>query len=218
MSFRLLGDNDVVPFDDEITPTGVTVHPYRPEWATQAAVLADELSKVVASAVAVKHIGSRSVPGMAAKDCLDMMVVVDDLASSDAEPSLTAIGYRRRPEPWNNVESANGRDWPKLVFAPPVGGRSCNIHVRSAVSAAARVALLFRDHLRANPTRTACWSALKTRAAGLAPDLAAYGQLKRPAWCLLMELAETWARDTYWQMPPFRTDAHRRCGPRPTTE
>lgn len=206
-----------MPFDDEISPTGVSIHPYRPEWATQAAVLAGELSEAVTSAVTVEHIGSTSIPGMAAKDCLDMMIVVDDLVSCGAEPALTAIGYRRRPEPWNNAESADGRDWPKMVFAPPVGGRSRNVHVRSVDSASARLALLFRDHLRANPARAASWSELKTRAAELAPDLAAYGQLKHPAWLLLMDLAENWARDTDWRVTPVEGPAHDQPGHRPTT-
>ncbi|WP_114558185.1 GrpB family protein [Desertihabitans aurantiacus] len=189
-----------MPFEDELGD-GVTVHPYRPSWATEAADLATTLSRAVRSAVAVEHIGSTAVAGMSAKDVLDMMVVVPDPTASDVEHDLTWLGYRRRPEPWNNSEPAAGRHWPKMTFAPPVGGRAQNIHVRAVGSPTLRLALLFRDHLRASPQRTAWWSELKTAAAAVAPDLAAYGRLKYPAWCLLMELAETWARDTGWRPP-----------------
>jgi len=193
-----------MPFDDEISPTGVTVHPYRSEWAAAAAALAELLAAAVPSALAVEHIGSTAVPGMAAKDCLDLMIVVRDFEASEVEPNLVRLGYRRRPEPWNNTEPAEGEDWPKLVFAPPIGGRSCNLHVRLAGSGPTRVALLFRDHLRAQPRRTEWWSQLKTAAAGEAADLAAYGRIKYPAWCLLMELAESWAREIDWQPPRYR--------------
>lgn len=79
------------------------------------------LRELVPTAAAIEHIGSTSVQGMSAKDCLDMMIV-PHLDPAVAE-SLSAAGYRRRPEPWNNEEPAHGERWPKMVFAPPVGGR-----------------------------------------------------------------------------------------------
>lgn len=187
-----------VPFPDELQPAGVIVHSYNRSWPVEAAALGAELAALVPAALAVDHIGSTAIAGMAAKDCLDMMILVDDLDESNAEPALTAAGYRRRPEPWNNLEEANGRHWPKFVFAPPIGARTCNIHVRTVTSDTARVALLFRDHLRANPIRTQWWSELKTRAAQHTTTLQDYGQIKYPAWHLLMDLAEAWARDTGW--------------------
>lgn len=93
--------------------------------------MADELRANVPTRLALEHIGSTGVPGMAAKDCLDLMIMVDDLASAGVEQRLGPHGYRRRPEPWNNSESAGGRAWPKQVFAPPVGARPCNLHVRT---------------------------------------------------------------------------------------
>ncbi len=128
-----------------------------------------------------------------------MMIVVEDLQASKAEANLSQLGYRRRPEPWNNLEPVAGKEWPKMVFAPPPGSRPQNIHVGTVGSATLRVALLFRDHLREYPHRTAWWSQLKSEAANAAPDLAGYGRIKYPAWCLLMELAEVWAHDSGWQ-------------------
>ncbi|HEY9292771.1 MAG TPA: GrpB family protein [Microlunatus sp.] len=187
-----------VPFADELSPDGVTVLAYQASWADQAADLSGELSRLVPDAVAVEHIGSTSIPGMAAKPCIDLMIIVDDLEASSADPNLTRAGYRRRPEPWNNSEPADGRDWPKMVFAPPIGGPNCNIHVRPAGAGNTRRALLFRDYLIANPEKVALWSDLKRAAAASAPDLAGYGQIKLPAWTLLMECAERWAADTHY--------------------
>jgi dephospho-CoA kinase len=192
-----------VPFVDEVAAGGVAVQPYRPQWAAEATSLAEILRAAVPAAFGVEHIGSTSIPGMAAKDCLDMMVVVANLQDSGVEADLCRLGYRRRPEPWNNLESAAGKDWPKMVFAPPAGGRPQNIHVRTAGSATLRVALLFRDHLRDSPQRTAWWSQLKSEAADATTDLASYGRIKYPAWCLLMELAEVWATTSGWQAPVY---------------
>ena len=43
------------------------------------------LRAAVPASLAVEHIGSTAVPGMAAKDCLDMMIVVDDLSHTAAD-------------------------------------------------------------------------------------------------------------------------------------
>jgi dephospho-CoA kinase len=185
-----------MPFSDELSPGGVSVLPYDPSWAAQAADLIRELEAMVPDARAIEHIGSTSIIGMAAKPCIDLMIVVGDLATSLVEPSLTGAGYRRRPEPWNNSESADGRDWPKMVFAPPVGGPSCNIHVRAEHTPTTRTARLFRDYLLASPDKVVLWGDFKRAVATAAPDLASYGQIKAPAWLLLMECADRWAEAT----------------------
>lgn len=60
------------------------------------------------------------------------------------------IGFRCPPEEWNRAEVTGGRDLRQLVFAPPVGARAANVHVRQRGGGNARFALLFRDHLRAD--------------------------------------------------------------------
>ena len=194
-----------MPFDDEVGDDGVLVHAYRPSWAREGAALAGALSELVSTAAAVEHIGSTAIPGMAAKDCLDMMILVHDLGDNGAAQALGSAGYRRRPEPWNNVEQAYEQDWPKMVFAPPVGARTVNLHVRVTPSGTERLSLLFRDHLRARPDRAADWALFKMKAAESTTDLAAYGQLKAPAWRLLMQLAETWTTETGWAPRSYST-------------
>lgn len=191
-------EDGCVPFPDELSPAGVVVHPYRAEWQPEAAELAATLRRLVPDASSVVHIGSTSIPGRAAKDCLDMMVLVTDPEPAGLCEGLVGAGYRQRPEPWNLSETADGQIWPKRVFAPPAGSRRSNIHLRPAGSGSARLALLFRDYLRANPHRVIDWSEFKMQIARHIDDLAAYGQIKLPAWRLLMELAERWARETGW--------------------
>ncbi|WP_405059896.1 GrpB family protein [Kribbella sp. NBC_01505] len=184
-----------MPFADEVRP--VVVDDYRAGWPGLFAELAGRLRGAVGeSAVAVDHVGSTSVPGLAAKDCIDAQVRVTAL-----EPLvglLTEAGFRLRPEPWNRSEVANGQTCPKLVFAPPVGERATNVHIRLQNGPNARYALLFRDYLRSQDDVRDAWGAFKQRVAASVPDLADYGQIKAPATAVLMAGAERWAEQTGW--------------------
>lgn len=133
--------------------------------------------------------------------CIDIQIRVDRLDSDTIVPALSRIGYRLRGEPWNTGETSFGVTSPKLVFAPPVGARRANVHVRVFGSANARFALLFRDYLRANPTARQAWVDFKRRLAQEVTDLYSYGQIKQPAMMVLMEAARCWATTTAWTTP-----------------
>jgi GrpB-like predicted nucleotidyltransferase (UPF0157 family) len=188
-----------VPFPDEKSAHSVEVVPYRPEWAGEGREITAALARMLPEALAVDHIGSTSVPGLPAKDCLDLMVRVPSLAGIDLGP-LAGAGYRERPEEWNRVEVLGSSTYPKRVFAPPVGGRSMNVHVREVGAATTRHSLLFRDFLRGNDDHRDTWGRLKARLAEEHLDIYAYGQVKAAAQPLLMALAEQWAARTGWQV------------------
>jgi dephospho-CoA kinase len=144
------------------------------------------------------------VPGLQAKNCIDVQVRVESLDEEELVRLLSAIGFRCRPEPWNRVEVSSGQECRKLVFAPPVGGRTCNVHLRLDGGPNARYALLFRDYLRADDAARAGWGAFKKRLAVSVSDVFDYGQIKAPATEALMAGAERWARETNWSPRPVR--------------
>jgi GrpB-like predicted nucleotidyltransferase (UPF0157 family) len=187
-----------VPFPDETFSQYVEVVEYRPQWATEGTEMTAWLARSLPGAIATDHIGSTSVPGLPAKDCIDLMVRVESLSEMDLRP-LTEAGYRERPEEWNRAEALGTTSHPKRVFAPPVGGRRVNIHVREAHRETARYALLFRDFLRANDDHRDTWGGFKLRLAHERPDIYTYGQLKATVQPLLMALAEGWAAEQGWQ-------------------
>jgi GrpB-like predicted nucleotidyltransferase (UPF0157 family) len=187
-----------VPFPDESFAHTVEVVPYKPEWAVEGAELAGLIRRLVPTATATDHIGSTSVPGMPAKDCLDVMVRVRHLFDVDLGPLATA-GYRERPEEWNQAETLDGTRYPKKVFAPPAGARAVNIHIREARCETARYALLFRDFLRADSNSRNTWASFKLRMAEANADIYAYGQVKTAVQPLLMDLAERWAAENSWK-------------------
>jgi len=69
---------------------GVSVVPYRPEWEHQARGVATTLWLALegVQAEAVEHVGSTSVPGLAAKPILDIDVIVQRQAMATAIVAL----------------------------------------------------------------------------------------------------------------------------------
>jgi GrpB-like predicted nucleotidyltransferase (UPF0157 family) len=189
-----------VPFADE--SMSVAVVSYRPRWRADFEVLAAEIRGALGGqAVAVDHVGSTSVPGLAAKDCIDVQVRVRLIDEQRLVALFGGIGFRYRPEPWNRAEAVDGRQFPKLVFAPPAGARTANVHVRQCGGGNARFALLFRDYLRSDADARRAWGAFKKRLSASVPNLLDYGQIKAPATGILMAAAERWAAETGWLMP-----------------
>ncbi|WP_350275219.1 GrpB family protein [Kribbella sp. HUAS MG21] len=186
-----------MPFPDELGPA-VAVTEYDPAWPAEFDHLAGRLHAALGDrALAIDHIGSTSVPGLAAKNCIDAQVRVAALAP-DLIDLMESHGFRCRPEPWNHTEISNGHTCEKLVFAPPIGERATNVHLRVAGRPNTRFALLFRDYLRADQTARNAWGAFKQRLAQSVPNLADYGQIKAPATEILMLSAERWAAQTNW--------------------
>src|SRR5437867_6399110 len=76
----------------------VIVEDYNPEWpawyADEEAAIRTALGPV---ALRVEHHGSTSVPGLAAKPIIDILLLVPDSADEPAYiPALEAIGYTQR--------------------------------------------------------------------------------------------------------------------------
>ncbi|WP_405656816.1 GrpB family protein [Streptomyces sp. RK9] len=187
-----------MPFPDE--PNTVAVLDYQPQWRADFESLAGKLRDALGGhACAIDHVGSTSVPGLAAKDCVDVQVRVATIDESRYVGLFAAIGFRCRPEPWNRVEISGRQECRKLVFAPPPGARRCNVHLRAEGGPNARFALLFRDYLRADETARHAWGAFKQRLALSVPDLPGYGQIKAAATEVLMTAAERWATETGWE-------------------
>jgi GrpB-like predicted nucleotidyltransferase (UPF0157 family) len=92
--------------------------------------------------VRVDHVGSTSVPGLAAKPIIDIMLVVPDSSDEPAYvPGLEAAGYvlRVREPDWYEHRLFKGPD------------TDINLHVHSPSSPEIQRHLVFRDRLREHP-------------------------------------------------------------------
>jgi len=171
-----------VPFADEEQPHGLRLQEPGIGWAEEGQRLGGELKRLLGTlAVRIDHIGSTSVPGLPAKDCIDLMVRTEKLDEDRLTDALAEGGYRLRPEPWNHEDVTWGVRYPKLVYAPQAGARSRNVHVRLLGQPNIRCALLFREYLSANPVTRDAWGRFKVRLAETANELNDYGQIKQPA-------------------------------------
>ncbi|MFC9495719.1 GrpB family protein [Streptomyces sp. NPDC056982] len=147
------------------------------------------------------RIQGTSVPGLAAKDCIDVQIRVRSIDEARHNALLSTIGFRCRPDPWNRTEVSGGIPCRKLVFAPPVApGPATSISRRA--EAPPRYALLFRDYLRADEPARRAWGAFKRRLAASMSNLFDYGQIKAPATEILTAAAERWAAQTAWTVTP----------------
>jgi GrpB-like predicted nucleotidyltransferase (UPF0157 family) len=158
-------------------------------------------------ALAINHIGSTSVPGLDAKDVIDLQISVAALDVELLKPAIEAAGYRLRDGDWRDHRPA-GCDpdlefWAKLMAAAPEGARRTHIHIRVRGRLNERYALLFRDFLRATPASAASYALIKRElAARHADDVDAYYAVKDPVCDLIMAAAEPWAREAGWSLPP----------------
>ena len=102
----------------------------------------------------IEHIGSTSVPGLAAKPIVDVLVTVDDPDDEAAYlPALLAAGYELR------VREPGHR-----MVRPPA--HDANVHVWAAGSDEERRYLAFRDRLRRSAGDRARYEAVKRSLAG----------------------------------------------------
>jgi dephospho-CoA kinase len=158
----------------------------------------------------IDHVGSTAVPGLAAKDVIDIQALVYDLdEAEDAVAALRAAGFRimqwPRGEPPRPGYPDHPDQWDKLLFHEPVGERRVNLHLREYGTAAARVALLLRDFLRADEIARDQYGALKSDLARLVKDEETYSAMKRPFVAMVLRLAEAWAAQVRWR--PGEEDA-----------
>ncbi len=118
-------------------------------------------------AISIEHVGSTSVPGLAAKPVIDLdIVAVGDAQMRTAIDRLQTLGYRHRGD-----LGVQGRE----AFARPEG--SCEHHLYACVAGAQglRNHLAVRDYLRQHPSAVLAYGELKKDLARrFADDIDAY--------------------------------------------
>lgn len=139
----------------ELTPHAATIKlaDYDPEWPRlferEAARIRGALGE---RALQLEHVGSTSVPGLAAKPLIDIVLVVADTRHEDAYvPLLEASGYvlRIREPDWHEHRLFKGPD------------TNVNVHTFSAGCTEVERMLAFRDWLRTHNDDRQCYESAK---------------------------------------------------------
>jgi GrpB-like predicted nucleotidyltransferase (UPF0157 family) len=148
----------------------IEVQDYDPTWARRFEVLCEEYASALQDAevpvVAIEHVGSTSVPGLAAKPVVDIDIVVERLHVGKASLVLVDLGFEPRgelgiPDRW--------------AFWEPDRLAGTNTYVVVDGSLALRNHVAVRDVLRSNPDIRTEYGALKKQLGVSSADINEYG-------------------------------------------
>jgi GrpB-like predicted nucleotidyltransferase (UPF0157 family) len=122
----------------------------------------------------IEHVGSTSVPGLAAKPVVDLMAPVRSIAACDeADPVLAQVGWHLVPP------ELDGRPWRRFYVLPEGDERRAHLHLVERSTPRWTETIAFRDALRSRPTLRAEYAELKrTSAEAHADDREAYTAAK----------------------------------------
>ncbi len=157
-----------------------------------------------------EHIGSTSVPGLMAKACIDLQVVVSELPGPDVlEQALAPTGFvpttgSRPDSPGVHRDIPRGSEqvrdevWRKRLFVHDIDGpQAAILHVRLSASPWGRYALWFRDWLRAHPDARDRYASFKADVAAEHAGDADYDDYTRAKTAFFDEVQEqfeAWGR------------------------
>ena len=149
----------------------IVIVDYNPLWPEKSQKHAEILSRALGTkALSIEHVGSTSVPGLAAKPIIDIIVQVDNSGDEPAYlPALLAAGYVLRVcEPaWHQH---------RMVRTPEL---DVHVHIFSTGCIEVTRQLAFRDHLRRNGEDRLLYQSMKRRLAKEDwPDMDAYARAK----------------------------------------
>ena len=185
----------------------IEIVPYQDSWRERFVALGARLREAAEQdALFIHHIGSTAVPGLAAKDVIDVQVTVADFSlpfrAAFEDLGLTFRAYNRdHCPPGMNLAP---EQLEKRYFSSE--SPHLHVHVRVLGRFNQRYALVCRDYLRAHPMAANAYAEVKRQLARYFPDdVEAYYDIKDPVFDVLMVGAFEWARTTNWQQP--RTDA-----------
>lgn len=158
----------------------IEVRDYDESWPLAADAACRELMAAVPDVfVAIEHIGSTAVPGLAAKPIIDLMAATERLELvREREADLSRLCCRRDDTGMSN----------RLFYRRSSSGvPTHHLHVVTADTWESRNERLLRDLLRANPAYVARYAALKLRLATSSKDEEAYTRAKAD---LIQELVD----------------------------
>jgi len=182
----------------------IVIEPYNPNWPNEFESIKSDLSKTLENlASRIDHIGSTSVPGLGAKDVIDIQITVDKL-TPEISKKLVEAGYIHIERiVYDHVprgEDETPELWQKLIFKEPTGQRRTHIHVRVQGNPNQKYPLLFRDYLRAHPKSAQSIELIKREIAKRhADDVESYYDIKDPVYDLIWDAAQDWSTYTNWK-------------------
>ena len=141
----------------------IVIAPYSEQWPLVAHELITELSKVFGiDAVEIEHIGSTSIPGLAAKPIIDIMVMMKDFNTIDQN----ALRLTQAHSSWNLVPAElDERPWRRFMVKVVGDHRFAHLHLVPEGQPRWDEHLKFREALCDDPELVAQYADLKRKLA-----------------------------------------------------
>ena len=138
---------------------------YDPRWPGEFSRIRQELEGALGPlALRVEHVGSTSVPGLAAKPIIDLDVVIADETPLEAvTEALKAISYQHEGD-----LGIPGRE--AFCYEEKPHLQKHHLYVCRESSGELKRHVAFRDHLRTHPEAAAEYAAVKWEGAALFPE------------------------------------------------
>jgi GrpB-like predicted nucleotidyltransferase (UPF0157 family) len=145
----------------------IVVVEYDPQWPVAFATIRTSLETALdgVPVIGIEHVGSTSVPGLAAKPIIDIDVIVDRSYVGDATAALEAVGYRSLGE--MGVPDRH-------AFKTPPDEIRQNTYVIVDGCLSLRNHIGLRDVLRGDPNLRDEYSSVKRRLAATTDDIDVY--------------------------------------------
>ncbi|MBO9129791.1 GrpB family protein [Bacillus sp. 165] len=132
----------------------VEVVPYDNKWCELFQKEAAMLKEIIPEKIKMHHIGSTSVPGLAAKPIIDMIMEVESILKVDEWDSvLERVGYEPRGE--------NGISGRRYFVKQSQGTHTHHLHVFQSGDPRIKRHLAFRDYMMENCEEMEAYATLK---------------------------------------------------------
>lgn len=146
--------------------------PYNLDWPVRFEAEATRIREALGDTAArIEHVGSTAVPGLAAKDTIDIQISVPTMNRNHYDPPLEGLGYT---SVWDKATDEHH------FFARPYTTRPrlFNVHVCPVGSDWERRHIAFRDYLRTNPSAAERYAKFKSEIAPTFSDTLEYAYAK----------------------------------------
>lgn len=183
----------------------IEIIPYQSSWVEEFSQIGTALRRALGqTAVRIDHIGSTAVPGLPAKDIIDIQVTVADLHDAAIAAKLSESGFQLREgilrDNFLGISDPESTDLEKRYGREKEGGRRSHIHIRQDGRFNQRYPLLFRDYLRAHNIMRQGYATIKMRLAEIFPNsIDGYLYIKDPLMDMIFAAAQDWAAVVNWQ-------------------
>lgn len=136
----------------------ITIVPYNPDWSNIFEIEATEIRKALGNnCIAIHHIGSTSVPELAAKPIIDILPVVRDIIALDQAKAMESLGYEAKGEAG-------------VLFRRFFQKKGFNVHIFEQTHAEIEGHLLFRNWMHTHVDDKKHYADLKQNLTSVYPN------------------------------------------------